>query len=1000
MPGIKSVQKIQIPTRYAKDEIKGRDFYTHSGKSDRMSLQSAKNVSHQPSSFKYRPDGQQRSTFLAAALGVGAMATLSQTEAATQIKANVLNPCSSNKSLATSNNSALYHPPISFNPLPKNHSYHNNKLLRAEGLPAKPAFSNRQNLSYHLPQSSLSRQAENLSNLRTLENNPPLDKTRHADYVKKSPFKTTANKSIERHRTKRQQIDRDAKAHRNEGDEQYWLPVSDLPTTDLIAPIALTTPSIDHQNYPKKNQWHKPLREVISYLQDSSQIAYPSLATTRLDAARLAYRMTQVAVWPDEDIFHFANQQLDPANANYSLPMSRELNRYEALLYYVQYRAVDWELNLSDSHFERAFFGAHELHQQVFNAETVVKFYLEQFHKLQRQPAEPFKTRNELGSLEKYYAQFNDYLKLHASDDAANIAMQMAVFREISQLDLERAFKPLFSLRVGHYQRKLLPHTAFSIKTPKFGAFIYILQGYSGKYYAASMWGPILMMADLGDILNAEKADAINIIKNNGIVSPESLDVKTLFSALWPENRNFSADKRLVIIKFEHQIVLTTSQPLLRDAFIHLQRKAIKEFVDAWRKGNLNRSSLEKLLSFLPFFDVIQRRVYDPLYHPTMKDLAFDLFDLSLTLLTLGIPLVKLGTAGLKTALITMKTARLAGLTGSALRNAVLEAIGPILKKMAKVSGREIAGFIFPPYQLLRLLRKPVKTRFREIVKPNKGKVLKRCVRAIGGACAARTESLQGFDIVDWDNLITHLLTDTASWRGTTIPRAYRHNYIRQFTALSHEQKEALRGWSYVPKQKEYRNYPRKRSWPAGKSNINFMLNKALIDGHPGASMLKTAHHLSSALRALPRMPDSQSLVRVVDILEDNASLFRAGDVVSNYPAFMSASSKGKLANIALSQGWMFDPTWKARANAAIAIYHITADKSKPLINRLATQIDMEGEYLFDQRSVFKIEAITRLFMTSSVRSFKQVYFIKLVEISADGPHVVKNIFTAKDILI
>lgn len=991
MPGINRVQKIQIPTSYAKSEIKGRDFYTQSGKSERMSVLTSKNVPTQPASFNRRstpPTG----TFLVTALGVSAMANIAQANAGTQPLTNTLKSSQKNLSLSSHLHSAPRHPPVHLNTsfkLPKNHSTISKKVIASTKLSDfSPELKALVNFSQNLHSSQ--RPAENKA--RNVEGNARRIRPTDSKDARNFSTKASHSRRVERSRTKRQQLDRDVKAIKNSGDEQYWMPITPLPE--------ISPPTIDHQNYRKKKQWHKPLGEVISYLQDSSQIAYPSLASNRLDAARLAYGMTDLANWQDEDVFNFANQQIDPANANYSLPMARELIRYEALLYYVQYRAIDWDLNLSDFYFERDFLNAHEVHHGAFNAETVVKFYNNQFHHLHRLSAEPFKTRNESGSLEKYYAQFNHYLKSHASDDAVNAAELIAAFREISKLDLERRFTPLFSLRVGHYQKELLPQTAYSVETLKLGAFIYILQGDSGKRYAASMWGSILMVADMSDILSKEKTENISAIRNNGIVPPESLEVGALLAALWPESPDFFAGKSAVIVKFQRQVELSSQQPVLSEVLVHLQLRAIKVFINSWRDQHINKNGLEKFLSFVPFFDVIQRKLHHPHYQPTLKDLAFDLFDLGITLLTLGIPLVKLGSTGIKAALIAVKTARLAGLTGTALRKAVFNAVKPTLKNMARVSGHEIAGFVVPPYDLLRLLHKPLKKGIRNIAQTRHSKGLRRCVRAIGGACVPRTESIHGFNTADWDGLLTHLIMDPASWKGATMTRAYRHEYFRRFTALSADQKEALRGWSYVPKQKDYRNYPRKRSWPAGKSNINFMLNQSLSCGYPSPGMLRIAHHLSSAIKALPSVPDSQSLLRVVDISEDNISLFRAGDVVSNYPAFMSASSKGKLANIALSQGWLFDPSWRARANSAIAIYHITGDKSRPLINRLTTQIDMEGEYLFDQRSVFKIEAITRLFLTSPVRSFKQIYFIKLVEIPGEGPRWVKNIFTANDILI
>lgn len=929
------------------------------------------------------------------------MSALTLTEATAQIKANVSNPCSGNKSLAPSNNSAFYHPPISSNllyPQPKNHRYHNTKSLRAERLPAKPVFSNRHNLSYHLPQSSLFVQAENLNTLRTLENNPPHDETRHEDYVKKSLFKTAANKGIERYRTKRQQIDRDAKAHRNEGDAQYWQPLS-----NLTAPFVIIPPMLNFkQQLEKTKHWIEPMQQIISYLKDNPLSRYLSLASNRLMAARIAYSKSEYESWEDEDLFSHVNQLLDGKSKNYTSSLATKFIRYESSLYYIQARIIEWSMDPSQEDFEHKFLAAHATRQRIFNAESILKFYKMQFRPLQRKTPEPFLTRSEIGDLEKYYAQFNVYLRDSASDDAANTVKQITAMQGISQLDLERGYHPLFSLRVGFY--KTIPKEPVDWRTFVGGKHIYFLRGDSGKIYAASSWDPLFIAADVSALVSEQQIASIQRLRNNENVSGSTINIQALNNLLWLGTENSIPVNQWVIKKYNQNINIDSKVSTLNDAFIRLQHDAVIATVVAFREDNLNKTIAEKILSFVPFFDVIQHSVNDPHYSPTFSDLLGDLIDLGLTLIMLGIPLYKLGSTGIKVALSALRTARLQGLVGSLLRRAIFNAIKPTLLKMTTLTAKEVACFIIPPLDLTRMLNRLLKNPLRKVIlkRPRSNKLIgkTRCRRAIGGACDTFTLYFdKEFDASKWEEFITQIILNPIKWKGTKPSVLYRLDYLRIFSLLPNKYKEALRGWTYVENQKPYRDSSL-LNWAQGKSNNNFKLNQALFSGKPSNDMQRIADDLSEALESLPKMGNTQQLIRVVDASEAAMSKFSPGDIVSNYPAFMSASRSGKLANIALNQGFMFIRKWRDKPGAAIVIFKINGKSGKPFVNGVSTQFGMEGEYLFNRKSFFQIDAITPVTFRNPTRIAKPIFFIKITEVSYDDSLKIKNIFTGEQLNI
>ncbi len=506
---------------------------------------------------------------------------------------------------------------------------------------------------------------------------------------------------------------------------QRWLKKTENVTT-TTGLLRVQYIRLQAENY---RHWLWPTRNVITYLQSHPSHGYLTLVDTRLRAARLFPGLSENDSLSDEQLFTSINQMLNPLEPRYSPTLAIKFVQYEALIYYISAKAVIWDFDLTASDIEYQFLAAHITHNQIFEPKNVISFYNAQFRVAQRQPAGEFKNRNQLG-LEAYYAQFNHYLKNYASDDAAKIVEQTAVLMNISQLDLERQFTPLFSLRLGYYQSELLPQTAQRTETFKPGGFIYILQGNSGKCYAASTWGSLFVVAEVSELFTPDKVIRISALPDGRIVN--QLTAKVLLTALWPNGGDFIAMKPMIIAKYSNSIFLDGAASSLRDGLIKLQHEVIKNYVDVWRDQHLDKTTTERILSFVPFFEVIQRKINDPQYSPSLKDLAFDLFDVSLMLLSLGVPLIKLGVGGIKAALMAIKAGRAAGLTGIMLRQVIWNAIKPTLKKMATITVKEISGFMIPPVDLFTVLRKPM---IKKLGKVNKTKLRVRCIRAPDGLC-------------------------------------------------------------------------------------------------------------------------------------------------------------------------------------------------------------------------------------------------------------------------
>ncbi|WP_208718104.1 hypothetical protein [Pantoea cypripedii] len=704
--------------------------------------------------------------------------------------------------------------------------------------------------------------------------------------------------------------------------------------------------------------WLPVIQTLFAHLQAHPPTRYLTLTQMRLQAARLYPATDNDSSLTDAQCFALATRLLDPEAPDYVARQAAAFTRYEAILCYFVAQVLQLDLDITAADSEQQFLFLHVKRNQIFNPARVIRFYQNQFRTTLRKPAPPLIRRDKLNDLHAYYAQFNHYLAHHAGDDATAMVAQQAVYNGISQLDLECRFASLFAVRPVYSQPESLPQTG--ARTERFyrGGIIYIAQGDSGKYYAASTWGGVFVIADISQLIAGEDLPAILRLRNDQYIL--SLDTQSLLTALWPAGADFIPDKDMMLARYD----LTMAGETLVDALIKLQRRAIGQMVDALREAYLDESWLEKGLSFIPFLKPIIRSWHDPEYRPSFGELALDCFDLFLTLISLGIPLVKLSVSGIRAGMLALRLGRAAGLTGKLLQQAVLKALQPALRKIAAVTGREIAGFLLPPVDLFLFLKG-----MRKIQRLKK---LSRCIRSPHKACFAALGIMPHLDGREWQDLVLSIYHHPSAWQGVVMSGNYKKSYKQACSALSEEEMNALRRWSWIDTQPDY--YLSRQI--SGRPGLNFKLNDALYSLQPTEEMKTAAKILDQALRKLPVM-EEQSLLRVVELPDINLHKFQPGDLVTNAPTFMSASAQGRLANVILARGYLFD----AHREGGIVIYHITSSSAKPFLKRYTTQANIESEYLFRPATIFRIEAITRLTPpASSVRTAKTIYFIKLRE--------------------
>ncbi|QRX81393.1 hypothetical protein [Glaciimonas sp. PAMC28666] len=761
-----------------------------------------------------------------------------------------------------------------------------------------------------------------------------------------------------------------------------------------------------------------------------------SLAQARVEAMRL-YLVSHDVPGPDvvsgrsdHVLLALANDVYDRTSANYSLHVAKRLAELEAINYYFPAKVRQLQLDINDPDLIDKFISAH---YAVFDVETVHRFHRKQFETIDLN-IPVLRPRGQVG-IRRYYEQLNEYLQDHLAGHADSIVQRVST--GISALDLERPYQAVIGLDIiyrddGVPMRGGMPNI---IRRPVTGDNrIYLVKGDSGTIYATSTFGGALVIEEASAFIDPRKFDAL---ARHDITPKMVISIAALANLLWPNNSPLPKNKRLEMLAPRRYALPAGDSP---GAFIRSdQRRLLQQYVALFREQNMDREWHEKLASSMPFFDAIQRSMYDPHYSPDFKDLAFDGLDLVITLISIGIPVFKLSSVGLKATQSAIRAARLAGISGAGLRKIVFRAASPYLKKSAFTAAREVAGFILPPIDWGRTLANIGSKIVRHTgaikhvggngnkVKLSQARRLKnrnrrtrllhqrnrprtRCTRTVGAVCSqvsgnmlnrrfSYTYSLaRDRDMDRWEDTLLQLIEYPGTWEGgkSIVGRQFSKDYKVEFNQkLTVAEQEAVRGWSFVNVQQPY-GTSMGDDLVQGYTNNNFYLNKALRGDWPLTPELKAAAiNLSSGLKKLTAPSGKTLLIRVSDVDVGYSSKLAVGDTVTSYPTFMAASGSGELLEIALDKESLFG------LGTALAVYHIKAKSAKPLIKRTSTQVSIENEWIFDPESFFVVTGISKVRkLINGLPYGKEINVIRLKEIDRPpGIPVAKNIHTGQSVM-
>jgi len=233
-------------------------------------------------------------------------------------------------------------------------------------------------------------------------------------------------------------------------------------------------------------------------------------------------------------------------------------------------------------------------------------------------------------------------------------------------------------------------------------------------------------------------------------------------------------------------------------------------------------------------------------------------------------------------------------------------------------------------------------------------------IRLAGGVLTGQQDSLiqnqyeQFFDNVRYKvktfgNYFNDLLS-ISTFDMHPQPETNRVHFKEVFSSLTSDEKHAVRSWTALEdegSEHEFSDAP-----GVYYESVNYELNQYLYRGEALSEELEKAHtNLSSALKKLPKFKGH--LLRINGYHNNEflpwGEVIFPGDIVTNYPAYMSASDANKYAKQVFNDS-EYD-------NYAM-YYFSDAHSATPLLNGIASRADNEREFLFSPLSFFQVENI------------------------------------------
>lgn len=244
------------------------------------------------------------------------------------------------------------------------------------------------------------------------------------------------------------------------------------------------------------------------------------------------------------------------------------------------------------------------------------------------------------------------------------------------------------------------------------------------------------------------------------------------------------------------------------------------------------------------------------------------------------------------------------------------------------------------------------------------------------------------YNVRTMGNLPNGLLSP-GSFKNPSPPEIDKNQYKDIFLSLSSSEKQAVRRWTALEDEGSSQEFS--DAVGINYDSLNYELNKHLYHGYQLDADLMQAN--KNLLSALDRLPVAKGSLLRIDGYHDAETVpwgnqIIPGDVVTNYPAYMSASDSDVYAQQVLGDA-EYD---------SYAIYYFSwAESPVPLVYGIASLANNESEFLFKPHSFFKVEGIAIARPESGASGYAPNRIgVSLKEVSYEKNIQAKNIHTGR----
>ncbi len=221
--------------------------------------------------------------------------------------------------------------------------------------------------------------------------------------------------------------------------------------------------------------------------------------------------------------------------------------------------------------------------------------------------------------------------------------------------------------------------------------------------------------------------------------------------------------------------------------------------------------------------------------------------------------------------------------------------------------------------------------------------------------------------------------------------------YERAFARLRDNEKIAVRTWTLIEDDiRSYSDGTPNLTWSNHKP-LNVEINTTLREGNPLSPEEKTVHDGLLAFLQADIPKQHGSYLRIAEYRQNHHIPWHhditVGDIVTNYPQFMSVSADALFARLFAEQVAEDGPVIE-KGLEALVIYRIdNAKKCTPLLPLAASTVIHEVEYLYSPQTYFRVKGIS-ITNGLSPSIFPQMRIGVILEEIAEIPFQSKNLFS------